>query len=127
MQIMNTDLLFAGLNNLFLCLLCIGISIPLLKNKIGMNRWYGVRIPKSYVSTDNWMQINRYGARAMIYWSIPVGLIGLVMVIVSLFIEKSTPIGNSWIISLSLAGLLILGALIQTLIWSRKLPSKIQT
>ncbi len=121
---MNTDLLLGSLNNLFLGIVFITISIPLLRGKIQRNRWYGVRIPKSYVSEDNWQKINRYGAKAMILWSIPVLVIGLAMLCAAFFVETQQK-DFAWILPLSLSGLLIFGALIQTLIWSRKLPGKV--
>ena len=121
---MNFELLISGISNLFISLLCIGISIPLLCGKIKRNHWYGVRIPKAFVSEDNWNKINQYGAKAMIYWSIPVLVLGIAMTISAFFISKTEPSDLGWVIPLSLSGLLILGALIQTFIWSAKLPNK---
>ncbi len=120
---MNLDLLFIGISNLFVALICVGFSIPLLNNRVKRNSWYGVRIPKSYASEDNWMKINAYGARAMIYWSIPVLLIGIISVIASFFVSPSSPQDIAWVIPVSLTSLIILGALIQTVVWSHRLPS----
>jgi hypothetical protein len=55
-----------GLSNVFVGALIIAVCIPLLKNKIRMNRWYGMRFRKSFESDENWYKINRYGAKRMI-------------------------------------------------------------
>lgn len=46
--------------------LMIGVNVPLLRGRIGMNQWYGFRIPKSYSSPQNWYLINAFGARKFI-------------------------------------------------------------
>jgi len=54
------------------------VCIPLLKGKIGMNYWYGIRIRKAFQSEENWYTINRYGAQRMILWSTVPIVIGIV-------------------------------------------------
>ncbi|MFA5187717.1 MAG: SdpI family protein [Patescibacteria group bacterium] len=49
---------------------CIALGLPLMKRKIKMNRWYGVRIPKSFQSEENWFKINEYGGRQLVMWSV---------------------------------------------------------
>lgn len=34
-----------------------------------MNRFYGIRIPQSFVSTERWYAINAYGGRLLACWS----------------------------------------------------------
>ena len=72
-----TNIIF-GLMHTFTALLLIGISIPLVKNDISMNKMYGIRFKKSYESDENWYKINRYGGRQIIIWSIPLGLFGII-------------------------------------------------
>jgi hypothetical protein len=36
-------------------------SVPLIRRKVGMNAWYGVRIPQSFESQERWFEINAYG------------------------------------------------------------------
>jgi hypothetical protein len=50
---------------------CIALGLPLMKRKIRMNRWYGVRIPKSFQSEEYWFKINEYGGRQLVVWSVP--------------------------------------------------------
>ena len=64
--------------NIACALLFIGISIPLVKNKIKMNSWYGVRIEKSFKSKENWYKINSYGGKELIIWSIPIIISGII-------------------------------------------------
>ncbi|MGF1656279.1 MAG: SdpI family protein [Verrucomicrobiales bacterium] len=119
---MNNTLLIGGLANILVSVICIALSVPLLRGMIKRNPWYGVRIRKAYVSEHRWREINRYGAKALIGWCIPVLLIGLGMLGASLMIPETQEEDLMWIIPLSLASLLTLGGLIQTLIWSKDLP-----
>ncbi len=47
----------------FLGLLFIGLSIPMVLRKIPPNSWYGWRTPKAYESPEIWYEINRYAGR----------------------------------------------------------------
>ena len=67
-----------GLTNIFVAILIIGISIPLVKRKIPMNHFYGVRFKKSFESEENWYKINHYGGKQLIAWSIPLLIIGVI-------------------------------------------------
>ncbi len=42
------------------------ISVPLVLRKVPMNRAYGVRLRKSFVSDSNWYEINAYGGRLLL-------------------------------------------------------------
>lgn len=57
----------------------IGLAIPLIRGKIPMNDTYGVRIPKSFTSEENWYKINAFGSKIMIVlFSLPLILFGVV-------------------------------------------------
>jgi len=58
-----------GISNIFCGILFIALSIPLIKEKIKMNSWYGFRISKSMESEENWYKINKFGAQRMIKWA----------------------------------------------------------
>ncbi len=47
-------------------LLFIGISIPLILQKIPPNEFYGIRIEKAFESDVLWYQVNQYGGWAMV-------------------------------------------------------------
>jgi len=53
------------------------ICWPLIWRKVPMNRFYGVRIPESFVSDQRWYDINAYGGRLMMRWSLLIMLTGL--------------------------------------------------
>lgn len=75
-----TNSIALGLVNIGIALLTFAISLPLVLGKIGMNAWYGVRIPKSFVSEDNWYKINRHGGLWLIVYAFLLALIGLLSV-----------------------------------------------
>jgi hypothetical protein len=72
--------LILGSSHIFIALVIILISIPLVKEKIPMNTWYGVRFNKSYGSDENWYRINRYGGRQLIIWSVVLAFLGIVTI-----------------------------------------------
>ena len=37
-----------------------------------MNRWYGVRIREAFVSEERWFEINEYGGRLLLIWSLAI-------------------------------------------------------
>jgi len=47
----------------------IAVSLPLILEQVPPNKWYGVRIPKAFASSENWYRINAYGGRALALWS----------------------------------------------------------
>ena len=58
-------------------LLTIGLAIPLPQGKVGRNALYGARFRQSFQSDDAWFAINRYGAKRMILWALPMIIIGI--------------------------------------------------
>jgi len=74
---MDNESVVLGLPNILVGILIIAVCIPLLKNKIGMNCWYGMRFRKSFESNENWYKINSYGAKRMILWSLVIIIIGI--------------------------------------------------
>jgi hypothetical protein len=60
---------FVLITDMIVSLLLIVVAVPLLRNQVGPNCLYGVRIRKSLASPENWYRINRYGARQLILWS----------------------------------------------------------
>ena len=62
--------------NLLVGLVVVGVSIPLWLEKVPMNNWYGVRIPKSYESDEAWYKLNRFGGQAGVVVGLVITLIG---------------------------------------------------
>ena len=44
-------------------LLCTIFSLPLILKKVPMNRAFGIRIQKAFVSQDNWYTLNAFGGK----------------------------------------------------------------
>jgi len=86
------------------------LSIPLLFNLIPKNSLYGFRIKRAFESDDNWYAINKYGAKAFVLWSIPMIVCGIIF----LHVNCSPLIGP-------LPVLFLVAAIIQTLLFARKL------
>jgi len=55
-----TSLLFALVGVLF-----VGLSIPLMRNRIPPNRYYGFRTPKTLSNPEIWYEVNRISGKDM--------------------------------------------------------------
>ena len=62
---------------LFMGMVFIGISIPLLYEKIGPNNWYGFRTRKTFSSEEIWYKANKYMSKDFI-------ILGCLMVLYNL-------------------------------------------
>ena len=80
---MKPNIVF-GLVYIGCALLLICTSIPLVLRKIKMNHFYGIRIGKSFQSENNWYDINAYGGKELIVWSLPIILAGLISFVITL-------------------------------------------
>lgn len=113
--------LFISLVNIFAPVTIILMCIPLMRGEIGMNGWYGIRLPKAFKSEENWYKINRYGAQKLILWckvNIVVGIFALVFALVF------PPVSEKVLILLISAGPIVFICtipLIEILLYARKL------
>ena len=95
-----------------------GISIPLILRRIPMNGFYGVRIPKSFVSDANWYAINAYGGRVL-------AVAGAIVSVVGLIIRFRPPSGDAAIVVAAVAPAVVLVlSIIPVLMFARHLPSR---
>ena len=78
---MNNANVTLGILNIGFAVLIVALSIPLVMRKVKMNRFYGVRIPKSFSSEANWYAINAYGGRQLIAWSLLPLVCGILCVV----------------------------------------------
>jgi hypothetical protein len=76
--------LFIGVSPLAVATLVGLLCIPLLRGRIPRNRLYGMRFAKSFESEENWLRINRYGARRFVLWSAVLFTTGLAIILVPL-------------------------------------------
>ncbi|HYO09577.1 MAG TPA: SdpI family protein [Tepidisphaeraceae bacterium] len=59
-------------------LLCIVLSIPLIRGRVGRNEVYGVRFRGSFQSDEAWFAINRFGGKRLAVWSVPLVIVGVI-------------------------------------------------
>jgi hypothetical protein len=109
--------LVLGISNISCGLLFMGISIPLIKRRVKMNHAYGFRISKAFESEENWYDINAYGAKQLVTWSIPVILAGIICLFVPIDDQSAMPaLLGAGPISVS-----VLIAVARTLLYAKKL------
>ncbi|RQW64379.1 SdpI family protein [Vibrio viridaestus] len=103
-----------GSENIFLGLIIVVISIPLLRRKIRMNPWYGIRHKASFHSTDNWFLINEFGAKKLISWSYYVIAFGVATLFLPTF-------GTTTTFFSELAPLILIVPFYQTMLYAKTL------
>ncbi len=59
----------SGVLYLIIGVLIIFLAIPLLKNKIKTNPYYGFRFGKASNNDNDWYVLNNYAAKQLIIWS----------------------------------------------------------
>jgi uncharacterized membrane protein len=83
-----------------------------------MNAFYGVRIPRAFVSDANWYAINAYGGRVL-------AIAGAIITVLGLIIRFRPPTWDSAVViaALSPAVVLVL-SMIPVFMFARHLPSR---
>src|SRR5689334_13531461 len=74
---MNLINLLLGRLNIGIGLLFLAISMPLLRGSVPRNRLYGFRFRRALESEERWQQINTYGAKRLIRWSLLILVMGI--------------------------------------------------
>lgn len=103
-----------GISNSVVAVLAAGVSIPLIKEKVAMNKLYGVRFAKSFESDELWYKINKKGGKLLLAWSVPILLIGLLC-----FVIPSIEAPYQWLFAYAPILYLIPG--LQAYLYARKL------
>ena len=63
--------MFTSLITFFLAgLLFIGISIPLIKRKVKINSWYGIRLPQTMSNENVWYEVNAIMGKYLLVFGI---------------------------------------------------------
>jgi hypothetical protein len=75
---MDPIALTIGISWIVAGLLCVVLSIPLIRGQVGRNRIYGVRFSQSFQSEEAWRAINRFGGKRLAVWAIPLIVVGVV-------------------------------------------------
>lgn len=108
-----------GILNISCGVLFILVGIPLVLKKIPMNSLYGFRISKAFDSEKNWYEINRYGGRQLIRWSLLLVAIGVLYFAYPMDDARS---GSSHTLLAVLPVLICPGvAIVKTLLFSKQL------
>jgi hypothetical protein len=107
-----------GVSNLFVGLLCLGLSWPLYTGKVGRNHIYGFRTKKTLASDDVWYAVNRYAARRMLPWA--AGLAGLGAATLMLPLEQHPKLA----VAIGLAPLVVLIPCLQGLRYCRDIAAQ---
>lgn len=90
--------------DLLLGVLLICSALPLIKRKVKMNGWYGVRIAAAYASDEAWYDINHYGGRLLLRF----GIVLAASSVVGLFVPKEFWSAYRW----TWLGILAVGILV---------------
>lgn len=70
--------IIVGLINLIAGIIYGLCSIPLIQRRVKMNDFFGFRLSKALESEKNWYDINEFGARKIMGWSIFTLISGIV-------------------------------------------------
>ena len=71
-------MLMVALSILMSGVIILAVSVPLMRRRVPMNRLWGVRIPASFRSDEDWYDINAYAGRLLVLGSIPIIAAGMV-------------------------------------------------
>ena len=64
---------------LFVGLIFVGISIPLLKRKVPINNWYGVRLPNIMKDENVWYETNYKSAKLLLKFGIAISFMSIIV------------------------------------------------
>lgn len=114
---MDPVAIIVGGMNATMGIVLIAVSIPLKNNKVDMNGLYGVRIPKSLKTEENWYALNSYFGKRMIWWGAAMSMFATA----GMFLPYWDDV--LFIMLFALAPLLFIAVpVVQTLLYARRLP-----
>lgn len=88
---------------IFMALVLVLVSVPLIRRRVSMNKTYGVRLPKAFESEANWYTINRYGGIQLVLCAIGIVISGVLF----LFIQPDPVVWYFWVFILAPVWLLV--------------------
>jgi hypothetical protein len=101
----------------FTAIFFIGLSLPLIFNKVRPNDWYGVRVKKTLTNEDLWYKANAYFGKELLIASIIV-----LSACVFLFFVKDRMTLNTFLITVSTVLMLpYIVAVVKTFLYLRRL------
>src|SRR6266700_2514295 len=69
---------------LLVAIFTIAAAVPLIRRKVKMNPWYGIRIRAAFESDERWFDINHYGGWLFLVWGMTIAITA----IFGAFLEK---------------------------------------
>jgi uncharacterized membrane protein len=97
-------------------LLIVALALPLIAGRVPRNRWYGVRIAKSFASDESWYAINRVGGRWLLASGAVIAALGALVLL-------APPASEATAIALGFApAAIVLLAVVPVLRYARRLP-----
>ena len=91
------------------------VSVPMIRRKVKMNPWYGIRIRASFQSEAAWYEINHYGGCLLLAWSLLIAATATV----GMFVERRYWLTYNWTAAVIILGGLAL-VMAKTLVYARK-------
>jgi hypothetical protein len=71
----------------------IALALPLIRGRVPMNRWYGIRVRAAFSSPAAWFDINRYGGDLLCAWGCSI----LVLALLGALIHPSGWVAYDWV------------------------------
>ncbi len=75
-------------------LLLIGLAIPMMRDKVPPNAWYGFRVPSTRSNPTVWYKANRYAGR----WLLVTGIVTVAAAIVFYFVPGLSVDHYAWLV-----------------------------
>jgi uncharacterized membrane protein len=95
------------------------VSIPLILRMVPMNHLYGIRVPKAFVSRDNWYAINAYGGKLLLGFGV------LLLVVAYVGRDAAPPPTSPWAPVYMVVPLLaLIPVLALVVVFARRLPDR---
>ena len=92
-----------------------GLSIPLIRRKVKVNSWYGIRIPQTMENEKVWYAVNEKMGKYIFVW-------GILISILSLYFSLN-PTNPKFLMTYILLSILILGTVLLVIL-SYKIANK---
>ena len=93
------------------------LAIPLMKRKVKMNNWYGIRIPQTMEDENVWYEVNAAMGKYIFSWGIFISVLSLYF-----FLNPTSP---GYLMIYVLIGVMIAGAILLVIL-SYKIADKVR-
>ncbi len=84
------------------------ISLPLIKRKIKINHWYGLRLPKTMKDERVWYEVNERSGRHFFIFGIIISLLSVIFYLGNFFTQITTTVVFTIIILVGIIVIIVL-------------------